>query len=172
ALGACDNAAEPAPSPEPSEMVSASPSVSIIRPDVATPSAVVDLPPPPLMATIGFPDGGAELDEAARADLATVLASEQLAEGWPVVLRGHADTAGNDADNLAVSSRRAKAVANYLVDHGVAEDRIAVIALGEQNPAAPNAHLDGTPDEAGRAKNRRVVLTIERPGSKSPSAKR
>ena len=48
-------------------------------------------------------------------------------------------------------------------EHGVARERITVIALGEQRPVAPNAHLDGTPDEEGRARNRRVTVTIAPP---------
>jgi OOP family OmpA-OmpF porin len=64
------------------------------------------------------------------------------------------------------SLARAEAVRDWLVENGVAEDRIRTIAFGEQNPIAPNARPDGTPDEDGRAANRRVeieVLTREPP---------
>ena len=137
---------------------------SIIRPDVS-PSPVVDAPPDPLAATVPFPDGGYELDAAAERVLAGVLKSDQLAEGWPIVLRGHTDSEGDDRGNLFASRKRAEAVAGWLVENGIDEDRIEVIALGEQRPIAPNAHLDGRPDERGRARNRRVEVWVGPPGT-------
>jgi OOP family OmpA-OmpF porin len=153
---------EPAAMPSPTPAVSASPSASIIRPDI-TPAPVVDLPPPPLTLTVGFPDGGSRLDAAAEQALAQVLDSKQLAEGWPIILGGHSDSAGGDRANLAVSRKRAEAVAKWLRDHKVAADRIEIVAFGEQNPIAPNANPDGAPNEAGRAKNRRVEIRIAPP---------
>ena len=133
--------------------------VSIIRPDVDH-SPVVEEALSPLERTVNFPEGGSKLDASAQATLDDVIASSQSAEGWPIMLRGHSDSAGSDEANLRASRRRAEAVATYLIDHGVEAQRISIVALGEQRPVAPNAHLDGTPDEAGRARNRRVDLEI------------
>ena len=134
------------------------PVASILRPDVV-PAPVVDLPPEPLRVTIAFPEGAA-LTETAEQQLASVLESEAVAEGWPIVLRGHSDSTGSDAANLRASGRRAEAVAAWLAERGVDEDRIRIIPFGEQNPVAPNATPDGTPNEGGRARNRRVELTV------------
>lgn len=142
----------------------ASPPASIIRPDV-TPAPFVDTPPDPLALTIPFPDGGYELNAAAEQQLARIVDSDQFAEGWPIVLRGHTDSEGDDRGNLFASRKRAEAVAGWLVENGVKEDRIEVIPLGEQRPVAPNANLDGTPNERGRAMNRRVEIWIGPPGS-------
>ena len=117
----------------------------------------------PLEATIPFAEGGNELTAEAEQALAEVVESAQLAEGWPVVLRGHTDSLGSDRANLLTSKLRAEAVADWLVEHGVARERITVIAIGEQRPVAPNAHLDGSADEEGRARNRRVTLAIAPP---------
>lgn len=149
---------QPTATESPAPAISASPSASIIRPDI-TPSPI-DVPPPPLEQTIGFPDGGATLDPAAERALAALLESKQLAEDWPIVLGGHSDSAGSDAANLAASRKRAEAVARWLREHGVAGGRIAIVAFGEQNPVAANANPDGTPNEAGRARNRRVEIRI------------
>lgn len=133
--------------------------VSIIRPDVEQP----DQPPEtlePLQLTVGFPEGGSELGEAAIAALETMLASDQVAEGGPITLRGHSDAGGSDAINARASQARADAVKAWLVEKGVAEDRIEVIAFGEQNPVEPNALSDGSPNEAGRAANRRVDIEV------------
>jgi OOP family OmpA-OmpF porin len=157
----------PAPMPAASESVSltaqAEEPASIIRPDVS-PSPLLDLPPDPLAATIGFPDGGYELDPQARKLLHTIISSDQAKRGWPIVLRGHTDSEGNDQGNLFASRKRAEAVAGWLADNGIDEDRIEIIALGEGRPVAPNVRLDGTPDERGRRQNRRVDVWIAPPG--------
>ena len=49
---------------------------------------------------------------------------------------------------------------DWLVDSGVDEARISLIAFGEQNPVAPNARPDGSPDPVGRAANRRVEIEV------------
>ena len=58
------------------------------------------------------------------------------------------------------SRARAEAVRDWLVDSGVDEARISLIAFGEQNPVAPNARPDGSPDPVGRAANRRVEIEV------------
>lgn len=162
ALGGCRG--EPAPEPSPSVTPSDAPR-SIFQPEVQqdSPPVVTPIAPEPLHETVGFPDGGSDIDEAGQAVIETVLRAPQLAEDWPIVLRGHSDAGGNDAANLRASTARAEAVRDALVEGGVAEDRITVIAFGEQNPVEPNALPDGEPNERGRAANRRVEVTIESP---------
>lgn len=137
------------------------PTRSIIRPAARTvPEPVPEQSLEPLTLVIAMPDG-ATLSEAERAQLETVLNSEQIARGGSIVLRGHTDSSGSDEVNLRAARRRAEAVRDWLVERGIAPERIETIALGEQNPVAPNALPDGTPNEAGRAANRRVELTVE-----------
>ncbi|MFU7527263.1 OmpA family protein [Qipengyuania sp. ASV99] len=165
ALSACeanpeerpDGLGEPTASPAPAE--SAGEVVSILRPDIQQP----DLPPPPiepLRVTIGFPEGGAELDAAAQAALEALLTSEQIGLGGPISLAGHTDSDGSDAVNERASRNRAETVRDWLVANGIAEARIKIVAFGEQNPAEPNALPDGSPDEAGRSANRRVEIEV------------
>lgn len=116
---------------------------------------------PPLETTLGFPDGTSELTEAARAELATILKSPQMGAGGRIVLGGHSDSDGSDEANETASRERAEAVRDFLIGEGVDEERIEIIAFGEQNPVEPNALPDGTSNEAGRAANRRVEVTIE-----------
>jgi outer membrane protein OmpA-like peptidoglycan-associated protein len=61
---------------------------------------------------------------------------------------------GPETGAMALSRARAVAVAGYLVAHGVAASRLSVVGHGDQNPVATNA------TEAGRALNRRVVVTV------------
>jgi OOP family OmpA-OmpF porin len=169
ALAACGSDAERAPAPEPSSTGTGVQN-SIIRDDLADSEP---LPPPPLApldGRIGFPEGGAELSESATADLDTLLQSPQMEAGGPIVLRAHSDASGPGDANERASQARGEAVRDYLVENGIDEDRITIIAFGEQNPIAPNAKPDGTPNEQGRAANRRVEVHVALPGASEEAA--
>lgn len=136
--------------------------VSILRSDIEQPE-----PPEPVIQpiemTIGFPLGGSELDQAAQATLRELLDSQALAQGGGIVIGGHTDAGGSDGANQRASQKRAETVRDWLVENGVSDDRISIIAFGEQNPAQPNALPDGSPNEAGRAANRRVEVLVTLP---------
>ncbi len=70
-----------------------------------------------------------------------------------IEVAGHTDSQGSDAYNLKLSQQRADAVRSYLIEKGVAADRLVAKGYGETKPIADN----GTPE--GRAENRRVELT-------------
>lgn len=73
---------------------------------------------------------------------------------FEIFISAHTDEWGSDDYNIALSQRRARAVAAYLRENGMA-DRIAeVLPLGESQPIAPND------TEQGRALNRRVELIL------------
>ncbi len=158
ALGACDGERSTTPSEDVAEEKK-----SIFRPEFQVEPIEGLQPAGSLQTRIVFPDG-AELTQEARAELATVLASPQMAEGGDIILGGHSDSGGSDEANMRASRARADAVREWLVENGIAEDRITVIAFGEQNPAAPNALPDGTPNEEGRTTNRRVEIEVQSPG--------
>ena len=154
ALAACDGrkAPEPEPTPTGSER-------SIFQPEYQ-----VETGPEPekmgsLETVVRFPDG-TELSEAALAELASVIASPQAEAGRPIILRGHSDAGGSDEANLRASQSRAESVRDWMVENGISEDRITIIAFGEQNPVQPNALPDGSPNEEGRAANRRVEIVV------------
>lgn len=72
-----------------------------------------------------------------------------------IQIAGHTDSMGPDQYNLVLSERRAKAVADYLIEKGgLNKDRIRTVYHGEQKPAVTNE------TEEGRSKNRRVEFTI------------
>lgn len=150
--------AAPTPTLTPSPTATPSPR-SIMQPDVIE-QPIVPPPPMPFDARVGFPDGGSKLDAAATQALDAVLANPVTTTGGPIVLRGSSDSHGSDADNTIASKKRAEAVAHYLEEHGVAKDRITMVALGEGRPVAPNVKLDGSDNPEGRAKNRRVDITV------------
>ena len=68
-----------------------------------------------------------------------------------VIIAGHTDSSGSATYNDALSVKRARAVADFLiVRHQIADSRLIVQGLGESEPIADNR----TPE--GRALNRRV----------------
>lgn len=154
--------------PEPTPTASETATVSIIREEVA-PVQTVEEPAEPLEMTIPFPDG-ANVDTRAERMLASIMRSDAIEEEWPVILAGHTDSSGNDQANMRASRARAEAVAAWLVERGVDDERIQVIAFGEQNPAQPNARPDGTPNEQGRRANRRVEVRIAPPAGRAGAA--
>jgi outer membrane protein OmpA-like peptidoglycan-associated protein len=84
-------------------------------------------------------------------NVAAVLASHP---NLVIQVEGHTDGQGNDAYNMALSQRRAQAVANYLVKNGIDKARLQPRGFGETVPIADNKNKEG------RAQNRRVVFTI------------
>lgn len=139
----------------------AQPPRSILRPEVVEPEERPVIAP--AETVIGFGASPLRLDEAAKVALDALLATPAMRAGGPITLRGHSDSRGSDGDNKVASRIRAERVRDYLVEKGVAKDRIALIALGETRPTAPNAKEDGSDDPEGRASNRRVEITVAPP---------
>ena len=54
-------------------------------------------------------------------------------------IEGHADERGTAEYNLALSSRRATAVRNYLTSLGIPENRVTVVGLGKEQPVCSAA---------------------------------
>ena len=71
-----------------------------------------------------------------------------------LTISGYTDNIGSDADNLKLSTNRAKAVVDYLVSKGIDAKRLSYEGYGKANPVATND------TEEGRAKNRRTEFTV------------
>lgn len=72
-----------------------------------------------------------------------------------ITINGYTDSTGNAAYNVDLSQRRAKAVADALIERGVPASQVNYAGFGSANPVASNDTA------AGRAKNRRVELEIK-----------
>ena len=84
-------------------------------------------------------------------EVASIIKADDLLK---IQIDGHTDAQGDDAKNLALSENRAKAVKDYLISKGVAEAATNSTGYGETKPVADNKTA------AGRAKNRRVEMTV------------
>jgi len=82
-----------------------------------------------------------------RTDAQPILdAQAAWLQRYPAVrvrIEGNTDDRGTREYNLALGARRANAVRDYLVAHGVTSDRIATVSYGKEQPLDP-----GTGEEA------------------------
>lgn len=72
-----------------------------------------------------------------------------------IKLEGHADERGTREYNMALGERRALAVRDFLILHGVSERMITVVSYGEERPVAMGM------GEESWSLNRRVELLTE-----------
>ncbi|MEQ8819072.1 MAG: OmpA family protein [Sumerlaeia bacterium] len=73
-----------------------------------------------------------------------------------VIVRGHTDERGTEEYNLALGSRRAMAVRQYLIERGIAPDRLETVSYGEMMPL----DFDAEPSPETWARNRRVEFFV------------
>jgi outer membrane protein OmpA-like peptidoglycan-associated protein len=84
-----------------------------------------------------------------------ILTELQKYPGDRLVVKGHTCSVGEEAYNMGLGQRRADSVKKYLVNAGIAADRIDTTSLGETDPAVPNDTA------ANRKLNRRVVMEFQ-----------
>ncbi|SMH34641.1 peptidoglycan-associated lipoprotein Pal [Maritimibacter sp. HL-12] len=73
---------------------------------------------------------------------------------YSAIVEGHADEQGTREYNLALGARRASAVQSYLIDRGVAPNRLRTVSYGKERP------LEICSDETCYAQNRRAVTVL------------
>jgi peptidoglycan-associated lipoprotein len=72
-----------------------------------------------------------------------------------VIIEGHCDERGTNEYNMALGNRRAESVKRFVVDLGIAPERVTTVSYGEERP------LDPRHDEEALAKNRRAHFVID-----------
>ena len=96
-----------------------------------------------------------ELKEESFPELNRTITMMQKNENIKISVEGHTDNIGTQEYNITLSERRAKAVVNYLVKEGIAENRLQSKGWGKSKPVASNDDEIG-----GRELNRRVGFII------------
>lgn len=107
-----------------------------------------------LRTPISFVTGGSQMTGESRRLLVQVADKIKGCPNGAVTVIGYTDNQGSDAVNLKLSDTRAKAVAAALVSNGVLASKMTARGAGSANPVADNN------TEEGRAKNRRVEITV------------
>lgn len=95
-----------------------------------------------------------QLTAESEATLSEVVAMIDRVDSQKILLQGHTDWVGSLAYNQTLSTKRTKAVQDYLIQLGVAEALIEIDWFGEETPAM------GNETDQGRAVNRRVEITL------------
>ena len=104
---------------------------------------------------VTFDLGSANISSSSEEILESIYNLLVQAEDTKLKLEGHTDNAGSSESNYDLSQKRAQAVVNYLRKKGIPQTRFqSVIGKGEDNPIADNN------TKSGKAKNRRVVITL------------
>ena len=101
-----------------------------------------------------FQTGKYTLLDISIVELDKVVEMMQSHPTMRIELGGHTDNVGNPASNQTLSEQRAKAVYDYLVNHGIEASRLSYKGYGQTQPVSDNS----TPE--GRRQNRRTVFTI------------
>jgi chemotaxis protein MotB len=114
-----------------------------------------------------FPSGGWQLSDRGKEIISRLAQKLAPSQQNHLYVSGYTDNVpvGSDlqrqgvTSNQILSQKRAENVMQYLVSQGVKPDLISAHGYGEADPVAAN----NTP--AGRAQNRRVVLSLAPPAS-------
>ena len=156
-LAACSHHAPPATTPAPQQQASAPP----------TPAAPAPTPAPAPVARV---DDSAirsaltqmtffayDRSELSSDDQTTMAAKVPILAANPSVMirvSGNCDDRGSDEYNLALGQRRAQAAKRYLTEHGISDNRIAIISYGKEHP------ISSGDTEAAWAQNRNDQFEI------------
>ncbi|MEQ8472970.1 MAG: OmpA family protein [Marinoscillum sp.] len=104
---------------------------------------------------INYETASATISSSSASTLESIYNLLIQAEDTKLKLEGHTDNTGSAETNYNLSQLRAQSVVTFLRGKGIPQSRFqTVIGKGEDEPVADNS------TESGRAKNRRVVITL------------
>jgi OmpA-OmpF porin, OOP family len=137
--------------------------------DNAKATSVGDVPYSPLVMN---PKGGesialffelnqAELHPRAQKQLDVVVSILKASPQKKLKIGGYTDALGSDDYNLNLSQRRAVAVKQYFLAHGIPVTQVETTGFGKSLPLSPNVKPDGTDNPEGRSRNRRAEILLD-----------
>lgn len=124
--------------------------VSIVQEPAPEPKYVFERDVSLIIEGVNFKTDSADLTEGAKQILDEVVITLKDFPEVTLDIQGHTDSDASDAYNMDLSRRRSMSVRKYLIDNGIAANRLTTSWYGERRPIAPNT----TP--LGKAKNRRI----------------
>lgn len=101
-----------------------------------------------------FPTNSSSLNSSSQTSLSEFAQSLRNNPDTDIKIIGYTDNTGSDAINNPLSEKRAQSVYNFLLQKGVAGNRMTSSGVGSSDPIASNSTADG------RAQNRRVEIYI------------
>lgn len=106
------------------------------------------------LRNIFFDVGKANLRATSNTELDRLVKLLKDVPSLKIEISGHTDNTGSSSINDQLSQDRAQAVVDYLVNHGIAKDRITAKGYGSTRPIASNNTA------SGRQENRRTEFEI------------
>ncbi|MGD9836362.1 MAG: OmpA family protein [Afipia sp.] len=106
-------------------------------------------------AKIRFDSGKATIDKDSMGLLDRLIETALRCPTANIEVAGHTDSDGDNSANMALSEKRAQAVADYLVKAGLPTDRLRAVGYGSSQPVAAND------TDEGKAKNRRIDFVVK-----------
>ena len=104
---------------------------------------------------VNFRSGKATLTAGSEAKIQNIINRIREIDYSEIEIFAYTDDVGSDSYNLVLSERRASAMRDLLIAHGLDKNKIKAFGMGEENPIADNT----TPE--GKAINRRGELRVK-----------
>ncbi|MFZ5570281.1 MAG: OmpA family protein [Thermodesulfobacteriota bacterium] len=111
-------------------------------------------PEPPVHFILYFESVSTTLTPESLKTLPTIVETIHARDSVDVGIVGHTDTAGDKDYNRRLSTRRAEAVGQLLVERGVRTECLEISSHGEENPIVVTA------DDVNEPRNRRVEVVV------------
>ena len=137
------------------------PAAPVVQPSVPSTGGVGAAPgsEQDFMLNVGrrvfFSEGSAALDSTARATIRNQVQWLKANPQWKAKIQGFADDPGSDAQQTALSQKRADAVKNDMVAQGIPASRIWAKGYGRDRLVGDCAELEC------KAQNRRTVTNLQ-----------
>ncbi len=116
------------------------------------------------LSSARFKPGQTRFEPEDTARLDSIVSVLKTHPETSVLIEGHTDSRGSERANERLSTQRADAVRQALVERGIADTRLRTRGLGEAHPIADNS------TEEGRQQNRRVELVFSNAEGRFASA--
>lgn len=104
-----------------------------------------------------FRSGEDQINDVANLKIDKLISELMLFPDNLISVEGHSDslpTGKTHRNNMDLSIRRARAIANLLIERGITRDRVSISGYGDTRP------IESNNTEDGRAKNRRVEVKL------------
>ena len=109
---------------------------------------------PVILRNVFFATGSSVLLPQSKTEISLLTDLLQKRLDMGIIITGHTDNIGNEADNLKLSEERALSVVMALIERGISKDRLKSSGKGESVPLSSND------TEEGRQKNRRTEFVL------------
>lgn len=107
------------------------------------------------LGKIRFDSGKAMIERDSYGLLDRLMETALRCPSANLEIAGHTDSDGDEEANMALSERRAQAVADYMLRAGLPSERLKAVGYGETQPLANND------TDQGKAQNRRIEFLVK-----------